>query len=420
MEENNNSEKGSFRDIIEHLMKENSFLRSENEILQMQIDLYRSEKKVNEQRNLSYYSKLDHVLKIIATGLANYDNREFTDEYREQNFNDSESIKSIRHHLDEHRESQNDNSEQKNLLQSRNYEHREQLEEHRHQKEEQGIQMDAHKLLIDDNEQCPDDNEHSPDENAYLPDDNKITSNDRSKQENGNKDLSVLSMHDHNESERLPNENEELSASNINFIQSQIPPKKDNEEHKYDNEKMSASELKPINENDSSANNNVKPKNEIEDGINDNESSVNGNAFVINEYAKPVRDNTNSSKSFKKPDNDNGEHAGRNMKVDRYENTEYKEFVQVLYENLKVSFSKKYAKKMMDRYVREMIFLMNNRKVSLAELCTAMHTSVSTMMRDLAIFKRKGWVKYYGTTKFGYYRITDEGMKMGEERGVES
>ena len=413
MEENNNSEKGSFRDIIEHLMKENSFLRRENEILQMQIELYRSEKKVNEQRNSSYFSKLDHVLKIIATGLGNYDNREWQDENGEQNFGLGESDKLIRHNPDEHRELQNDNSEHKNLLQLRSNEHGQQQDEHRHQKDEQGMQRDEHELQIDDNGQSLDELEH-------VPDDNKVTLNNKSKQDNDNKDLSETSMHDQNENERLTNENEKLSGSIMAFIQSELRVQKDNEEHKYDNEKITGSELKPINENDNSVKSNVKLKNENGNGSKDNGSSVNDNVNIINEHDKPLRSNAVSSKSFKKPDNDNGELSGKNMKVDKYENNEYKEFVGVLYENLKVSFSKKYAKKMMDRYVREMIFLMNNRKVSLGELCTAIHTSVSTMMRDLAIFKRKGWVKYYGTTKFGYYRITDEGMKMGEERAVDS
>lgn len=427
MEENHKSEKGAFPDIIELLRKENSFLSKENELLQKQIELYRSEKKVNEQRNLSYQRKLEYVLKIISSGLGNYDNRELPDENGGQNYDDNKSDNAFRQIQDKHREAQNENSEQKNLLQLRNYEHGQQQDEHRLQNEVKEMHHEAHELQFDDNEQNSDEHEHNSNDNKQnpgeleqIPDDNKITSNDKSKEDINNKIISKSYIHEQNESESLKNENEELSGSNVNFIQSQMQPQKDNEGHNNGNEKMSGSELISVNENDSSVNNNVKLEDESENEIKDNDSSVNDNVNVINEHVKPLRGNTDSSKSLKKQENDNGELSGKNRKVDKYENKEYKEFVQVIYENLKVSFSKKYAKKMMDRYVREMIFLMGNKKVSLGELCTAMNTSVSTMMRDLAIFKRKGWVKYYGTSKFGYYRITDEGMKMGEERAFDN
>ena len=142
---------------------------------------------------------------------------------------------------------------------------------------------------------------------------------------------------------------------------------KDNEEHKYDNEKMSVSELKSVNENDNSVKSNVKLKNENGNGNKDNDGSVNDNVDNIKEHGKPLKGNEDSSKSIKKADNDNGELSGKNMKVDKYENKEYKELVQVLYENLKVSFSKKYAKKMMNRYILTFFSLTINISLCIAQ-----------------------------------------------------
>lgn len=420
MEETHKSEKGAFLDIIELLRKENSFLSKENELLQKQIELYRSEKKVNEQRNLSYQRKLEYVLKIISAGHENYDNRELQDENGEQNYDDNKSDNAFRQIQDGDRESINDNSEQKLLLQTRKYEHEQQQDENRHQQDEQELQRDAHEMLTDDNEQNSneyelqsDDNKQSSEEYEHSPDGNAITSI-------SNKDRSDSYIHDQYENENRINENEELSGRNIKLIQSQLQPQKGNKERDYDNERMPGSNLKPVNENDNPVDENVKRKKSNEDVSNEYDSASKGNVKKINENVKPVRGDANSSGSLRKTDNGNEVLTLNTLRIKNYENKEYKEFVKILYENLKVSFSKKYIKKMMDRYVREMIFLMGNKKVSLGELCTAMNTSVSTMMRDLAIFKRKGWVKYYGTSKFGYYRITDEGMKMGEERAVDS
>ena len=66
---------------------------------------------------------------------------------------------------------------------------------------------------------------------------------------------------------------------------------------------------------------------------------------------------------------------------------------------------------MIRRWVNELIYFSGHGRVKGAELMYAMGIRSATLMRDTTLFKNKGWIKYHGTKKNGYYKMTEEGME---------
>jgi len=57
---------------------------------------------------------------------------------------------------------------------------------------------------------------------------------------------------------------------------------------------------------------------------------------------------------------------------------------------------------------------MNNEKVFMGELLKRAGTSIPVLMRDVKLFKSKGWMIFVGGTRIGHYEMTKEGRKLGE------
>ena len=90
---------------------------------------------------------------------------------------------------------------------------------------------------------------------------------------------------------------------------------------------------------------------------------------------------------------------------------EVKELRMRLEENLNLTFRKRYMKQMIKRWVNELIYFSGHNRVKGAELMYAMGIRPATLMRDTTLFKNKGWIKYHGTKKNGYYKMTEEGIE---------
>lgn len=404
MEETSKSEKVPFLKIIELLRAENSFLRRENEILMKQIELYRSEIKVNEQRNTNYREKIDHIIKLISASRKNYEFGDDPDENGERNKAASSSIKALDINQDEHEDINYDNREEEDpteLLYYENGLHRnedgEQIDEQVLQQDEHAPQQDEHVLQQDEHVLQQDEHDDVP-EIAHL----KINDNENQKNEDGQFQ---------NGNENANNENEEGSGRNVNLSGSGMIDSNDNVKQNNDNERVKGSELQIENDNDNPKSDNVNSK---KGNVTGKESNVKG-AY---DNVKKGNGNEKVAGSKVKPANDNVKEGNVIENVQDEQKKEYKALADLIKNNIKVTFSKKYIMKMMNRYADEMIYFMNHDKVSLNEICRAMGASVSTMIRDLTIFKRKGWIKYHGTAKFGFYRITDEGRKVAVEKEV--
>ena len=82
--------------------------------------------------------------------------------------------------------------------------------------------------------------------------------------------------------------------------------------------------------------------------------------------------------------------------------------------NINSIFGKKYINKVKDRFVEELFYLLKNEKVFVGELLERSGTSLPVLMRDVKLFKTKGWMKFVGGTRIGHYEMTKEGRKLGE------
>jgi hypothetical protein len=397
MEENNKSEKVPFLKIIELLRAENSFLRRENEILIKQIELYRSEIKVNEQRNTNYREKIDHIIKLISPTRENYGNGDNSNENGEENNAGSSSNKASDINQDEHGNYKYDNEKETDPTELKNY-------EYGLNREENGEQIDEHALQHDANAS-------KQDEHVLQHDEHEDFSKTAISQRDENGKHIIEAGQNQNENDNPNKVNEEGAGRKEKPFGSEVVDSNDNVKQNKSNESVKRSELKTENDNDKLNNDNVNSnkgnvtgKESNVTGASDNEKSANGNEKITGSKVKAVNDNVKVGNVI--------------LNIQDEKKREYKVLAELIKNNIKVTFSKKYIKKMMDRYADEMIYFMNHDKVSLNEICRAMGASVSTMIRDLAIFKRKGWIKYHGTAKFGFYRITDEGRKVAVEKEV--
>lgn len=397
MEKTDNSEKVPFLKIIELLRSENSFLSSENEILKKQIELYRSEIKVNEQRNAAYRKKADHLIKLISDLPEEYGKVDTPDENEVQNITGSSSKESSRSSQNEHELVINDNDEDSDADKLQNNEH----EQHR---DENVQQIDEHELQNEENELKRD--EHEQQRNEH-----KDSSKDTLTHRNGNEDQIITSRQYQKENDSLNTDDEEVDGWKMTPIRSKVIGVNDNVKQINDNEETLGSELNVENGNETLKNDNVNINNE---DVTVKKSKIEAS----NENINTGNRNEAVSGSRMKIENDNEQVHKITVNEDEVRKRQYKVLMEIIKNNMKVTFSRKYIKKMMDRYANEMIYIINNDKVGLREICTATGASVSTMIRDLSIFKRKGWIKYHGTAKFGFYRVTEEGRQLTIEKAI--
>ena len=145
---------------------------------------------------------------------------------------------------------------------------------------------------------------------------------------------------------------------------------------------------------------NVNSKNDIRNISNDNRSLSNDNRSVSNDNRSVSNDNRNQNYENVTQGNDN------EIKQEWEKNN--------IRNNLDNIFGKKYIKKVRDRFTEELHYLMNNQKVFMNELLDHAGTSVPVLMRDVRLFKSKGWMVFVGGTRIGYYQITKEGRKLGD------
>ena len=96
------------------------------------------------------------------------------------------------------------------------------------------------------------------------------------------------------------------------------------------------------------------------------------------------------------------------IKVSR-KREEHKKLMKKIEEDIINSLRRKYPRQMIRRWASLIIYISIKEKVKSHELKSIFKISTSTLMRDTTLFKNKGWIKFTGHKKNGYYRITEEG-----------
>lgn len=194
--------------------------------------------------------------------------------------------------------------------------------------------------------------------------------------------------------------------------------KKENNEFNNDNIPAEECDKETIKDNMNAAiivdypnNGNMKINNDSMKIVNQDETYISKDMTEKKRIVKANIENTALHKNNVRQDYDNITLINDSIKAENDIGAAAKSIRKEIKENMTATLRKKYAGKMMSRWTEELLYFMNNKKVKSEMLKSAMGISTATLMRDINLFRRKGWIVFNGVRKNGYYSITQKGIE---------